>query len=249
MALPGRPIMTFVHELKASLKCYEIRSLYRFGRVLLLCSVFILTLGFDAGHYCFALKVNNEPTLSELRSVASVLGRPVERLRLLDQRPLMFAFLRGRYMIYVVRDITTDETLEIALDLNSGRRVDPVELRKRNWEHATVEGHKLEPQLLDLLLGHPELSRIKVRLRFSLESVKRHGELPPMDWLEPNLRERFQARLDAELRQLGINVPLLVRPDFPVLEATLSGIQVVKLGRSPLIQSIELAAEPVILNK
>jgi len=105
--------------------------------------------------------------------VASILGRPVERLQVLDRRPLLFAFLEGQYEIYVIRDLTTDETLEIALDLNSGHRIDPVELRKLDRECATVEGHRLEPRLLDLLLRHPNLPLIDVRLHFDLESVPR----------------------------------------------------------------------------
>jgi len=51
-----------------------------------------------------------------------------------------------------------------------------------------------------------------------------------------------------ELRQLGIDVPIRVCFDCPVLKATLSAIQVVKLSSSPLIQSSELVAEPEILN-
>ncbi len=229
-----------------SLKCSESPKPIRLRQVVLVCATFILALCFDAGQNCFAQEGDTKPALSPLRRVAAVLGRPVRTLRLLDRRPLVFAFLKGKYEIFVVRDLITNETLEIALDLNTWRRIVPAELRKRDRERATVEGRKLEPQLLDLLLRHADLSKIEVRLYFSLELVRRPEESPQRDWLEPDLREQFQTRLDAELRELGIDVPLRVRPDFPVLEATLSAPQVVKLAASPLIQSIALAGEPEI---
>lgn len=239
--------MRFAHEPQQVVDASKSQAI-RLQQLFLLCVAFVLALNFEAEQNCFAEKVNDKPTLCPLQKVASILGRPVERLRVLDRRPLLFAFLEGQYEVYVVRDLTTDETLEIALDLNSGRRVDPVELRKLDRECATVQGRKLEPRLLDLLLCHPNLPRIDVRLYFDLESVRYPGESPQMDWLEPALRERFQACLDAELRQLAIDVPIRVRSDFPILEATLSAIHVVKLSRSLLIQSIELVAEPEILN-
>ena len=218
-------------------------------QVSLVCVVFISALYVGLGQSCSAQEPRSKSTGNPLRNVAALLGRSVENLRLLDGRPLVFAFLKGEYKTFVVRDLTTDETVEIALDLKLGRRIDPAELRKRDRERAAVEGRKLEPELLDLLLRHPDLSQMDVLLFFSLELVQPSKKPPQRDWLEPDLREEFQTRLDAELRQFGINVPLRVRPDFPILEATLSAPEIVKLGGSPLIKSIALVAEPVIPDK
>jgi hypothetical protein len=189
----------------------------------------------------------NEPMYptSPLLSVASILQRPVEKLQELDRQPLSFAFLEGRYEIFVVRDLTTGETFEVAINLENGRRVDPAELRSRDRERATVEGHKLAPELLELLLRHADLEQIQVRLHFSLESV-RPLESREVNWSDPDLRWQFQARLDAELRKLQVEVPLRVPSDSPVLEVILSARQVVKLNGSPLIESIDLVAEPEI---
>ena len=89
---------------------------------------------------------------SLLLSVASIFERPVEQLQELDRRPLPLAFVEGQYETFVVRDLATGETLEVTIDLESGRRVDPVELRNHDRQRATVEGRRLEPELLELML-------------------------------------------------------------------------------------------------
>lgn len=184
---------------------------------------------------------------SPLQCVASILGRSVERLQELDRRPLALAFLGGRYETFVVRDLTTGETLEVTVNLESGRRVDPVELRNRDRQRATVEGRRLTPKLLELVLRHPDLEQIRVRLHFSLHTVQPPG-IGEADWSDIDLRQEVQARLDAEQHRLGIDEPLRASSDSPMLEATLSARQVVKLGGSTLFRSIDLVAEPEIPN-
>lgn len=179
-----------------------------------------------------------------LRDVASILGRPVEELQELDRRPLPLAFLGGRYGAFVIRDLTTGETLDVTLDLNSGRPVDPVELRRLDRERGAVEGRKLEPRLLEVLLRHPDLEQVQVQLHFSLEPAQ--PSIGAVDWSDANSRQDFQSRLDAELRRLDVDEPLYVPSDSPVLAVTLSAPQIVKLGSSPLIQSIALLATPRI---
>lgn len=177
-----------------------------------------------------------------LQDVASILGRPVDRLQELDRRPLPLAFIEGRYETVVVRDRVTGELFEVTLDLDRGRRADPDDLRRLDRERAAVEGQKLEPGFLDLVLSHPELRRVEVRLRFSLEAVQTPDK--EADWSDVALRRAFQSRLDQELRALEIGVPMAVVADAPELEATLSVTQIVRLAGSPLIQVMELVSEP-----
>jgi hypothetical protein len=192
----------------------------RLSRVLWLCVVFSLSLCSSAMHGCRGQKGETEPMRSPLQSVASILGRPVEVLQELGRRPLPLAFLEGQYETFVVRDLTTGETLEVTLDLESGSRVDSVGLRRLDRERATVEGGKSEPELLEVLLRHPDLEQIRVHLYFSLEPVRPPGG--EADWSDVDLRQEFQSRLDGELRRLGIDVPLRAPSDSPELEVTLS---------------------------
>ena len=85
-----------------------------------------------------------------------------------------------------------------------------------------------------------------MRLHFSLEPVRSPGG--EADWSDVDVRQELQSHLDAELHNLGIYVPLRVPSDSPVLEVTLSVPQIIKLGGSPLIQSIDPVAEPRILD-
>jgi len=182
-----------------------------------------------------------------LQYVASILGRPVEKLHELDRRPLSLAFLDGRYETFVVRDLISGEILEVTVDLESGRRVDPVELRNRDRQRAIVEGRKLTPKLLELLLRHPDIEQMRVRLNFSLESLRLPRAIEA-DRSDVDLHQEFQSKLDAERRRLGINKPLRVPPDSLVLEDYLSARQVVKLASSKLIKSIDVVSEPEIPN-
>lgn len=227
------------------LNCKGLKS-DRLGHTLSLWLLLSLALCSGAVYGCRGQEGETEPMDAPLHDVASILGRPVEDLQVLDRRPLPLSFLGGQYEVFVLRDLTTGETLEVTLDLDSGRRVDAVELRRLDRERGKAAGLKLEPELLDVLLRHPDLQQVQVRLHFSLEPVRPPGG--QADWSDVDVRQEFQALLDAELRELGFDGPLGVPSDSPVLEVTLSAPQIIKLGGSPLIQSIDMVAEPKVLD-
>jgi hypothetical protein len=178
--------------------------------------------------------------------VGSALGRPAEELQELDRRPLAFAFLEGRYATFVVRDRRTGEILEVTMDLDSGRRVDLSELRQLDQERAQVRGRKLEPDLLRILLRHPDLEQVQVRIHFSLAPLApAEGEA---DWGDVSVRQQFKSLLDAELRDLEIDMSLPIPTESPAVEATLGAPQIVRLGESLLVQRIGLIGEPEIMD-
>ena len=184
-----------------------------------------------------------------MHSVAKILGRPVERLQELDREPLLLAFLEGQYETFVVRDLSLGESLEVTLDIESGQRVNPVELRNLDRQLGAIKGRKLEPELLEIVLRHPDIEQIQVRLQFAIESIRLPSlGLREVDWSHLELRKVFKSRLDSELRELDIDVASWLPTDSPYLEVTLSAHQGVKLGDSKLIRSIQLVAEPEVLD-
>jgi hypothetical protein len=187
------------------------------------------------------------PSQSPPQNVADQLERPVEVLQEIDRRPLPLAFVEGRYETYVVHDTVTGERLEITLDLDTGRRVDPSELRSRDRQLAAIKGTRFDPDLLDLLLRHPDVERVQVRLHYALQPLKRLGS-QEADWSDPDVRQAFRSELGAELDRLGIRLDPQVPPHSPVMTATLSAPEILKLADSRWLQSIELAAEPEILD-
>jgi hypothetical protein len=178
--------------------------------------------------------------------VASALGRPAVDLQELDRWPLALAFVEGHYETFVLRDLSTGQRLEVTVDLDSGRRVNPAELRQLDYERAQVRGRKLEPGLLRILLRHPDLERVRVRIHFSVASLEQaKGEV---DWGDANVRQQFRSLLDAELQELEIGVSLPAPTESPAVDATLAVSQIVKLGGSRLVERIDLMAEPEILD-
>jgi hypothetical protein len=99
-----------------------------------------------------------------LAQAAEALGRPLERVQELDRRLLRLAFAGGSYETVVVRDRASGETVEVTLDASTGERVDAADLRRRDRELADQLGSALAPALRDLLLRHPELPAVRVRI-------------------------------------------------------------------------------------
>jgi hypothetical protein len=110
--------------------------------------------------------------LVTLTQVAAALGRPADRLLELDRRPLRLAFLGGEYETVVVRDRSTEETVEATLDAVTGEPADAEELLRRDRQLAASFGGALSPQLRDLVLRHPELEGVLV-------AVTREGDPEP----------------------------------------------------------------------
>jgi hypothetical protein len=124
------------------------RGAFLWYKALSLCLVLGLSLCSAGLEACHTQEDERVPGQSPPQNVADQLGRPVEILQEIDRRPLPLAFVEGRYETYVVRDVVTGERLEVTLDLGSGRRVDPAELRSRDRQLAAIKGSKLEPELL-----------------------------------------------------------------------------------------------------
>jgi hypothetical protein len=99
-----------------------------------------------------------------LAQVAAALGRPANQLLELDRRALPLAFVEGSYETVVVRDRARGDTLDITLDEDTGGRADEAELRRRDRELADRLAEPLSPALKELVLRHPELPAVSVRV-------------------------------------------------------------------------------------
>lgn len=166
--------------------------------------------------------------------VAAALGLPSDRIRVLDERPLVFAFVEGEYRTFTIRNLATGELQDVTLSEDSGERVDPDSLRARDRELAATEGAKLTPALRDLLVRHPELAAIEVRAMF--------------DQPRPGASGQGRARLESELARLGIGASPRDSGEGLVLEASLPARLVARLAQMPSARAIELVADPVILD-
>jgi hypothetical protein len=138
-----------------------------------------------------------------LEQAAAASGRPPDRLTELDRRRHRFAFLRGTYETVVVRDRETGETLEIALDVATGQRVDVSELTRRDRELAASRAGRLSPPLRDLAVRHPDLSGVRV-------AVVRAGDAAPTP-VRASMREIIELSEDPSVQRID----LLEDPEVP----------------------------------
>jgi len=166
--------------------------------------------------------------------VATALGLRPERIQVLDRRDLALAFVEGDYEIYTIRDLVTGEPQDVALDERTGARVDAEALRARDRELAADRGVKLAPDLRELLLRHPELPAIEVEATFD----------PGAGAAGPKRRQ-----LEAELARLGIAASPVAVDNGWALRASLSARQVARLAQLEPVRSVELLADPVILDR
>lgn len=173
---------------------------------------------------------------SHLESVARVLERPADQLQELDYRPLPLAFVPGSFVTFVVRDRTTGEILEVTLDLETEQAVDPETLRQLDGERASSEGRKLSPQLLSLVLRHASLDAVSVRVSLSPgaqhAASRQKGGWPHRLWADL-AAEPGPADVEGSAQALEVELVLTVE-------------QIVDLGKSSFVQSIDLTAEPEI---
>lgn len=95
--------------------------------------------------------------------VAALLKRPAEELLELDRRPLVFAFVEGRYEQVVLRDHVSGEVFEVTVS-EDGQLVDVGALQARNRSAAAEQAAVLDEGLRSLLLRHPELPGVRVRV-------------------------------------------------------------------------------------
>jgi hypothetical protein len=150
--------------------------------------------------------------------------------------------------VFVVRDLQSTEVLEVTINLENGQPVKELELRELDRSRSIHQGARLRPSLREVVLRHPDLKKVYVRLHFNPNIAKAQGEGPALDWIDPLLRQRFQALVNVELKRLRIDAPLRVRSDYPYQDAELSAGQIVQLGQSPIVKAIDLLKEPAVLD-
>lgn len=95
--------------------------------------------------------------------IASLLGRPADELTELDRRPLVFAFIDGHFNQIVLRDEISGDVFEITVSAQ-GDLVSANQLAARNQWAAAQRASVLDGELVSLLVRHPELSHVKVRI-------------------------------------------------------------------------------------
>ena len=146
--------------------------------------------------------------MASLDNVATLLGLPVNDLVELERRPIGFAFLEGRYEQIELRDRTTGEILDITLSAD-GTRVDANDLESRNRRAALDHAGVLDTELMDLLLRHPELERIRVGITRKADE----GGAPMGHSIEAILSARHLAELAADpavIRITGLEDPVIL---------------------------------------
>ena len=176
----------------------------------------------------------------QLESLATMLGRPADQLQELDYRPLALAFVPSSFVTYLVQDRSSGEILEVTLNIDTGQTADPEALRQLDQKQGAIVGGKLSPELLALVLRHAGLEAVQVCVSFSPDTTQAAG------WRVANIDEGLRAQLAANLQQLGIELPLQKSERELEIELVLSVQQIVSLGASPLVQSIELVGEPEV---
>lgn len=95
--------------------------------------------------------------------IASLLGRPAEELTELDRRSLVFAFIDGHFNQIVLRDEVNGDVFEITVSAQ-GDLVNADQLASRNQRAAAQRASVLDGELMSLLMRHPELSHVRVRI-------------------------------------------------------------------------------------
>lgn len=95
--------------------------------------------------------------------IASLLGRPAEELTELDRRSLVFAFIDGHFNQIVLRDEVSGDVFEITVSAQ-GHLVNADQLASRNQRAAAQRASVLDGELMSLLVRHPELSHVRVRI-------------------------------------------------------------------------------------
>jgi hypothetical protein len=173
------------------------------------------------------------PPRSVKEAIAIALDRPEDALRILAKRPIVLLYDDGRYASYQVRDLRTNETIGVAIDVRSGATIDEPALRRADREAAKTRAAKMEDRLRRLVLDYPELKAVRVRLRVDPDEV---------------LAGTGQSRVAADLMARGINAVLEPVPGQPAYDITLSARDVGKVGNGELYERISLVSEPLIFD-
>ena len=108
---------------------------------------------------------SEEAAITEARAVvAAVLGRRAEDLQVLERRTVALLFDDARYAVVTVRDHATGETPTVAIDLDTGERVDVRELRKADRAALDERAPMLSARLRDVVGSYPDAGPLRVRI-------------------------------------------------------------------------------------
>ncbi len=164
----------------------------------------------------------------DLDRLAAALGRPGVELRELDRRPMLFAYLEAAAIELELRDQETAEVLVVTVDADTGELVDLELLRQQDRELALAVGARLDPDLRELMLAHPELEAVRVGVGLG--------------------RGATAATLLEELDRLGITGESVLENALGDVKLELSVREAALLSSSSQLASLKLLEDPVILD-
>jgi hypothetical protein len=107
-----------------------------------------------------------------VQQVAAALGRPADQLVELDRQPLPLLLVDGTYETVTVRDRDSGQIRDVTVEVISGDVADPLALRRQDSELASTHAPALSPALRDLLLRHPELTKVRIWVTGDQESPR-----------------------------------------------------------------------------
>lgn len=181
-----------------------------------------------------------------LAAVASVMEVPVESLRLLDYERVSLVFSDRQIWSLRVRDLSSRRRVTVSVDLNTKEQVDPEKWRRRDRDKIKKEATRLDPSLRSLVLRHPDMGLIRVRLRWALEAAGSTQSEARESRSNTQSLVKFQKALDAELKRNGVLKKVKVPMGFQPLELQLSCREAVKLGSIKLVKDVVLVDDPII---
>lgn len=164
----------------------------------------------------------------DLDRLAAALGRPGVELRELDRRPMLFTYLEAAAIQLELLDLEAAEVLVVTVDADKGELVDLELLRQQDRELALAVGARLDPDLRELMLAHPELKAVRIRVRLVQSATAK-------------------TLLD-ELDRLGIAGESVLENGYFDVKLELSVREAALLSASSQLASLKLLEDPVILD-
>ncbi len=167
---------------------------------------------------------------------------------LLDTREITFLFTEGEYREYTLKEVGGEEIRTLLVEESQCALVQFSELQELDRSISRERCTKLKPELLQLLLNHPELHDIHVSLILKEKTVAPY-DVKMDDWLMPEVQEKFREKFQEVLGWAGIESPFEIFPDNLTGGLSLSAKEIIKVMDNPLVTTIKLIESPIILDK